>query len=230
MGQTCAHRRDDKHVGHCIDMDKIIEAICGHKAWTLGLIGIITTAVIAAGLVSNELGSIVSIITIVGFVGAPISYFLKKEYDERGEGRRASIKLYNELDNTLDALDGSKYVDDHIKVEMDGDVFYFMKRSFNYDFYDSLIFSGGIKFLSDETLQPLQDVFKTIKAHDERLKMIRSMEAQSQDGNVSDSKVRPYYKALHNSEKTLSMDIPQVQKMLSEEFNFKGSEIKNKNS
>lgn len=100
-------------------------------------------------------GRLAPFITSVTVALAPFVYFLKVKHNENSERTRASRNLYAELDNTLDALDEKSYPDNLKMVEFEGgQKYYFMNRMLNHDFYDSLVFSGGINFLREYSSRP----------------------------------------------------------------------------
>ena len=170
------------------------------------------------------LGKWASLITILSVVGIPVAYFsnqIKKEnekkQEESNERNRASRNLFVELNDTLDALDETKY-NDLKRAKIGDDEFYFMNRALNHDFYDSLIFSGKINFLKPELQQPIQDIFQRIKDHNFYIRKIRNLEDDAKlDEDVTYKSLR-YYKILNDDEIRLLEGIPKMKNKLKEEF------------
>ncbi len=88
-----------------------------------------------------------------------------------------------------------------------------MNRRLNHDFYDSLIFSGNIKFLKSDLQQPLQDIFQFIKIHNKYLDVVDKMYDQN-DKNEIPHKALKYYEWMDLSEVDLMEKIPIMQKKL----------------
>ena len=129
------------------------------------------------------LGKWASIFTIISLISVPIAYLLnqnkikkvksQKEFEER---YRTSGNLYGELQDTLEALNRKQYPDDAFSFETkDGKEYFFMNRTLNHDFYDSLIFSGKINFLRPEVQQHVQNTFHQIKTHNEYVDLVLKM-------------------------------------------------------
>lgn len=102
------------------------------------------------------LNNLASIVTILSLGIAPFVYFWKKNLDEKSERKRASENLYIELNDALDGSDASKH-DDLKIIKTKDKKLAFMNRRLNHDFYDSLVSSGKINFLTSELQQPIQD-------------------------------------------------------------------------
>ena len=95
---------------------------------------------------------------------------------------------------------------------------YFMNRSLNHDFYDSLVFSGKINFLPPDIQQPIQDTFQKIKDHNLFLSRIREIEDDASVGEDISRKTMRYYEMLGKIEDELLSDIPIVKGKLGREF------------
>ena len=149
----------------------------------------------------------------------PGIYFWKKWQDSRNERSRATKNLHTELDDALDGLNERKHTGDLKKVDLPNDrEAYFMNRVFNYDFYDSLVFSGKINFLPPEIQQPVQDTFQKIKDHNRHLRKIREIEDDAGEEEDVSKKTTRYYESLSKIEEELLSDIPKVKEKLEEEF------------
>ena len=164
-----------------------------------------------------------SLVTIVSLVIAPLVYFFQKWHAERSEISRASKNLFVELNDALDGLDETKHSDLKKVILQDGDEVYFMNRSLNHDFYDSLISSGTINFLKPELQQPIQDIFQRIKDHNFFIRKIREIEDNSSLDEDIFSKTSRYYKILGDNEIILLDKIPEIQKKLKHEFKINSS-------
>ena len=77
----------------------------------------------------------------------------ERKLAEAMEKRRTSKNLYGELFDTLSAIKGDTFPKDLIDVKFNSRILTFTNRFLNHDIYDSLIFSGGIKFLDSELHQ-----------------------------------------------------------------------------
>ena len=166
---------------------------------------------------SNILSSIASVATIITVIISAYKYF-KEKNDEK---TRASRNLYLELEDTLKSLDDANFPDDfyHTEIATRGrkKTVYFMNRSLNHDFYDSLIASGKINFLEPSLQQPVQAIFKRIKMHNEFLSTTRSMRDQQQEGPMQEN-VHTYYEWMDKSEVSLKREIPRMMKELEDHF------------
>ncbi len=131
----------------------------------------------------------------------PGIYFWKKWQDSRNERSRATKNLHTELVDALDELNERKHTGDLKKVDLPNDrEAYFMNRVFNYDFYDSLVFSGKINFLPPEIQQPVQDTFQKIKDHNRHLRKIREIEDDAGEEEDVSKKTTRYYESLSKIE------------------------------
>ena len=163
-----------------------------------------------------------SLITILSIVGAPIAYFLNQNSKEKErktenekERNRPSKNLFTELNDTLEALNGSEYL---TKIKINDNEFYFVRNTLNHDFYDSLINSGKINFLKSELQQPIQDIFQRIKDHNSHMMKIRSIEDNANQNENIDLKTARYYKILEKTESRLLVEIPKMKSKLKNEF------------
>ena len=191
------------------------------------------------------LGKWASIVTILSLVGAPIAYFVKQDEREKEkemekererklaeamererklaeamERRRTSKNLYGELFDTLSAIKGDTFPRDLIDVDFGGKTFTFTNRFLNHDIYDSLIFSGGIKFLDSELHQKTQNIFNMIKNHNHYLRL--ALENRDKDNKISKATMQ-YYVLLDKYERQLLDEIPHVMDHLEKKFGFKPS-------
>ena len=191
------------------------------------------------------LGKWASIVTILSLVGAPIAYFVKQDDREKEkeiekererklaeamererklaeamERRRTSKNLYGELFDTLSAIKGGTFPKDLIDVNIGSKTFTFTNRFLNHDIYDSLIFSGGIKFLDSELLQKTQNIFNMIKNHNHYLRL--ALDNRGKDNKVSKTTMQ-YYVLLDKYERQLLDEIPRVMDHLEKKFGFKPS-------
>ena len=168
-----------------------------------------------------------SLAAVLSLAGLPATYFLRqgeKEMEvrqkEEAEKNRTCRNLYGELYDTLDAIKGEQYPEDLLDVSLNGNTkITYTHRFLNHDIYDSLIFSGGIKFLKYELQQKTQDIFNMIKRHNRYLEII--IENQEQMGNSDVSKTsEKYFKLLDKYERQLLKLIPKMMDELKGEFDF----------
>ena len=166
---------------------------------------------------NNILGSLASVATIITIFVSAYKYFK----DKNNEKMRASQNLYLELKDTLRSLDFKEFPDDFCHVDIKDHVgektLYFMRRSLNHDFYDSLISSGKINFLEPSLQQPIQDIFKRIKMHNEFLTTTIHMFDQ-EINNLVPKKAYPYYEWMDKNEVYLNKAIPDMTKKLQQHF------------
>ena len=97
-----------------------------------------------------------------------------------------------------------------------------MNRMLNHDFYDSLVFSGKINFLTTDIRQKTQDMFQLIKDHNSFIRSIRDIEDRAGLGEDIRPKTMVYYKALSRVEGDLLAEscIPPLKTKLEKEFKF----------
>ena len=165
--------------------------------------------------------------TILSLVVVPITYFLRQSEKETeirqkedAEKNRTCRNLYGELSDTLDAIKGKQYPEDLLDVTFkDRTKITYTHRFLNHDIYDSLIFSGGIRFLKYELQQKIQDIFNMIKRHNRYLEIIIENQEQMEDDNVS-KVTKKYFKLLDKYERQLLKLIPQMMSELEGEFDF----------
>lgn len=166
-----------------------------------------------------------SLITILSVIGVPIAYFSnqnKKEQERKQEGiderNRASSNLHRELQDTIEALDRAINKENALSfIKTDGKEVFFMNRTLNHDFYDSLIFSGKINFLRPELQQQIQNIFRQIKTHNKYVNLVMNMKDETDDGIIPE-KAYKYYEWLDENEVKLLEDIPTMKIKLSEDF------------
>lgn len=168
---------------------------------------------------NNLLGSMAAVATIITVFVSAYKHFKDKD----NEKMRASQNLYFELGDTLRSLDYDKFPDDFGHVDVEGGAekktLYFMSKSLNHDFYDSLISSGRINFLEPDLQQPIQNIFKRIKMHNEFLAITKRMRDQHIDGSVP-KQAYQYYEWMDEHEVYLSREIPGMMKKLQQHFKF----------
>ncbi len=189
------------------------------------------------------LGKWASIVTILSLVGVPIAYFVKQNERENEremerererkmaetmekerkmtevlERERTSKNLYGELFDTLSAIKGDTFPKDLLDVEFNGKTLTFTNRFLNHDIYDSLIFSGGIKFLDSELHQKTQNIFNMIKNHNHYLRL--TIENRGRDEKISRATMQ-YYVLLDKYERRLLDEIPFMMTHLEKKFGFK---------
>ena len=130
------------------------------------------------------LGSMVAVATILTVLVSAYKHFK----DKNNEKMRASQNLHLELDDTLRSLDYDKSPEDFCRVDAHGRAekkfLYFMSKFLNHDFYDSLISSGRINFLEPALQQPMQNIYKRIKMHNEFLAIPKRMRDQQANSSV----------------------------------------------
>ena len=162
------------------------------------------------------IGLAASIATIATVLGSAIKYFL----DKKAETKRASENLYLELEDTLTSLDANSFPDDVYNTKItdrDGGEkrVCFMARSLNHDFYDSLIYSGKINFLDPSLQQPIQDIFKRIKMHNQYVDAVLEM-VEDYDGLPL--KAHKYCAWMGDAEERLQKEIPKTLQCLRPHF------------
>lgn len=170
------------------------------------------------------LGKWSSAVAILSLVGAPIAYFARQHEKEREmrraeamEKKRASRNLYGELYDTLHAIEGDEFPEDLIDVTVNDRKITFTNRFLNHDIYDSLVFSGEIKFLDYEIHQKIQDIFNMIKRHNYYLRLT----IENRDDDKISKTVMLYYELLDKYERRLLKDIPDMIKQLEKKFGAK---------
>lgn len=164
------------------------------------------------------------IATIIGtIVAMPVAVFAIWKFiiEKNADKRRASENLYNELEDAVNALnsnDPKNWLYANIK-EKDGSVktVYFINKRFNHDFYDSLIFSGKINFLESKIQQPIQDIFKLIKIHNEYLTHANHLIMERTDSTVPND-VFVYCEWMHENEPKMEKSIQDMMEKLKEYF------------
>ena len=145
--------------------------------------------------------------TLATIVASAVAYFWRK----KAEMARASKNLYLELQDTLASLDVTRFPNDfyHIGIrDRNGKyrVVYFMGRSLNHDFYDSLIYSGKINFLNPSIQQHVQDLFKRIKTHNTYVDVVFEMSV----GGIVPTQGHKYCEWLHDSERYMQQELPEI--------------------
>ena len=105
-------------------------------------------------------------------------------------------------------------------TDLDGNkkTVYFMGRSLNHDFYDSLIYSGKINFLDPTLQQRVQDIFKRIKLHNQYSEVVFQM-TESNKGDVPYAAYK-YCVWMDNSEKRLQQELAKMLESLGVCFNL----------
>lgn len=145
---------------------------------------------------------------ILSLAIVPITYFLRQseketeiKQKEDAEKNRTCRNLYGELHDTVDAIKGKQYPEDLLDVSLNNNTkITYTHRFLNHDIYDSLIFSGGIKFLKYELQQKIQDIFNMNKRHNHYLEIIIENQEQMGDGDVSKINEK-YFKLLDKYER-----------------------------
>lgn len=130
---------------------------------------------------------------------------------------KIKLNIINELKDTLDALDRKKYPTTAISftLEDDTEVFY-CRRMLNHDYYDSLIFSGRVDELESSVIQPLQDIFRTIKDHNDYLTRALHLEDDAPPETKIPYSAVSYFQWMDKNEKILVESIPKMIKKLEE--------------
>ena len=168
---------------------------------------------------NNVLGSMAAVATIITVFVSAYKHFK----DKNNEKMRVSQNLYLELGDTLRSMDYYKSPEDFGRVDVQGraekKTLYFMSKSLNHDFYDSLISSGRINFLEPDLQQPIQNIFKRIKMHNEFLTITKRMQDRQTDGSVP-KQAYQYYEWMDEHEVYLSREIPNMMKKLQQYFKF----------
>ncbi len=136
---------------------------------------------------------------------------------ERYHGEETCVKknLYGELADTLYAIEGDKFPKDLFDLIVDNHKITFTKRFLNHDIYDSLVFSGEIKFLDYEIHQTIQDIFNMIKYHNHYLRLV--VESQTHNDKIQESAI-PYYIMRDRYEQQLIEKIPIMMSKLEKKF------------
>ena len=176
---------------------------------------------------TDSLVKLASIVTILSLIGAPIAYFVRQYENEKSlrqievmEKERTSKNLYRELFSTLSAIKGATFPKNLIDVEFNGKTLIFTNRFLNHNIYDSLIASGGIKFLDSELHQKIQNIFNMIENHNYYLRL--ALGNMDGDGKILEDTIR-YYILLDKYEKKLLDEIPPVMDHLEKKFGFKST-------
>ncbi|ABK76954.1 hypothetical protein CENSYa_0318 [Cenarchaeum symbiosum A] len=154
--------------------------------------------------------------TIVTVVISAYKYFGKKN----AEKIRSIQNLYCELNDTLKGLDILKYPHNVLSMKIDVSagnekIAYFMNRSLNHDFYDSLISSGAIYLLDQDIQQTIQHIFRLIKTHNNYLEIAMRMLRQPQPVM---EEIWPYVYWLEQNQPRITMIIREVMDKLEERF------------
>ncbi len=172
----------------------------------------------------NGVSSIASVGTIIALIIAIIKYLDRSKQQEtdriekeKNERTRASKNIHIELQDAREALDRAKYGDDAKSFILHKKEYFFMNRTFNHDFYDSLVSSGKINFLKSDLQQPLQNIFQTIKIHNKYLDLVDTMYDQNSENKIPDKSLK-YYQWMDENEIKLMEAIPIMQKKLEEYF------------
>ena len=152
------------------------------------------------------IGLAASIATIATVLGSAVKYFR----DKNAEMTRASENLYMELEDALTSLDAKGFPDDVYNTKIDDldggkKKVYFMARSLNHDFYDSLIYSGKINFLDPSLQQPIQDIFKRIKMHNQYVDIV--LEMAEGNNSLVPAKAHKYCAWIDDTERHLQKEL-----------------------
>ena len=91
-----------------------------------------------------------------------------------------------------------------------------MARTLNHDFYDSLIYSGGINFLDPALQQQVQDAFKRIKTHNKYVDTV--LEISDHNNSTIPVRAYRYCEWIENTEKILQKELPKILKKLQIRF------------
>ncbi len=168
----------------------------------------------------STLSIVASWVTILSLAAAPPVYFIQRWHNHRSETKRASNNLCRELQDTFEGLNMEIYKQDSICFTIpNGQSFFYMNRTLNHDFYDSLVFSGKINFLQPELQQPIQNIFNQIKTHNEYIKLIREISERFPNKDLPEYSYR-YFEWLENNEIKLLKDIPSTITMLEKKFHL----------
>lgn len=174
------------------------------------ILGSITVAILAYDIgITDAAGAV----TIVALVASPTVYFAKKWDGERTEERRTTTNIYLELRYALESLDRSRFVESAISLTTAaGKRLFVMCRGMNHDFYDSLVYSGKINFLSPELQQRIQSAFALIKRHNEYLEL--TQEISRKMGEPFPKESYQLFEMLDEIECRLLEDIPKIMRDL----------------
>lgn len=158
-----------------------------------------------------------SVATILTVAVSAIKYFRNKKAEES----RASENLYLELRDVLDGLNVDKFPENFCEAGIDDYTgkkkkVCFMARTLNHDFYDSLIYSGGINFLDPALQQQVQDAFKRIKTHNKYVDTV--LEISDHNNSTIPVRAYRYCEWIENTEKILQKELPKILKKLQIRF------------
>ena len=118
------------------------------------------------------------------------------------------------MEDALDSLDRKKYPNTAISFELEnGDEVFYMRRVFNHDYYDSLVFYGRLDEIKSSLIQPIQDIFSTIKGHNEYLTRAMTIEDINLDTPVPLAAIT-YFIWMDKHEKIILKTIPEIIKKL----------------
>ena len=160
------------------------------------------------------LSNLAAVATIVAVSVSAYKYFREKNREKS----RAARNLYFELNNALEALDSKRFPGSYCEIDVTPQsatkktTIRVMARTFNHDFYDSLISSGMINFLEPELQQPIQDIFKWLKTHNRFL--VTALEMSEQDGEKVPQRSHRYYERASADEERLNAEIPKMMERL----------------
>lgn len=155
------------------------------------------------------LGAIASLATITAVAVPVVRHFRHKG----SEKIRVSKSLCLELEDAIAGLNPKKFPEDFYNTNVkdpDGRErkAYFMARSLNHDFYDSLISSGKINLLDPPLQQSAQNIFKRIKMHNKYVDHVLEMAEHS--GNTVPAEAHKYCLWLEESEELLQKELPEI--------------------
>lgn len=141
-------------------------------------------------------------------IGAPFLYFQKMRDREKDleaasddEKRRASLSLYLELEDTLEAFRDANNV---CKVQHGSKTSLFVNRFLNHDMYDGMVLSAKMGLLTPDLQQDVQNVFRKIKLHN------RYLEHMDKIQDKNNPYLLQHYEVLEEYEAYLKDNIPRL--------------------
>ena len=155
-----------------------------------------------------------SILTASAVVIAPLTYVIKRWLTNKAEKKTISKSLYTELHDAMQTLNGTvkRQV---MEIDVKGKKMYYTLAFLHYDMYDSLIFSGKIQLLDDITQQEIQNVFRTIKKHQEYFQRTLLLRDQAKIHDIDVDKItNPYYELMAKYEVKMEQSIPKIMKKI----------------
>jgi len=167
-----------------------------------------------AKIMLNEIHPNLTDIILVIFmaIGAVVFLYdyIKRKSEKPEFSKETYQKIYTELKDCLDSLDGTLNRKTW-QYEIKGKKVNYKHIYMNHKVFDGLVNSGDFNNIDHELQQPLQDIYGKINIHDEYVKKISELE----DNSTSETE---YALILNEYEKGLLKEIPTMMKKLKKYF------------